>query len=333
MNKLKTTTALVGALVIGGSAMAEITGSITQTFRMVSDDTKDAVGQDSTQMLGKELNLHFKNSVDLDNGMKASFSGKYEDENATTDGDIEYQLKISGDMGHIAFGSDSGLDGRALATPKIGYAANSYATMVAMAAISGNTDSLGTTATTADYIQVGGNVGNGTVVFSYQPQKGVDDEDASLPDQKDKGSVTGFGYSGQPVEGLQVNLFRDTFKQPMDSSNEQTHDTIGVSYTFGQIIVGADVLDLDVDGGVTSDLERTSYGVKYAVSDSVSLALAYSETEHGNTSKVDQEVTVAEIGYNLGGMGVTLAYTQLDNAGGTDGTDSEGLLLKTGLQF
>ena len=98
-------------------------------------------------------------------------------------------------------------------------------------------------------------------------------------------------------------------------------------------VVGFDITDLDVDGGVSSDLERTQYGVKYAVSDQVSVALSYSETEHGDTSAKDEESTVLEVGYNLGGMGITLAYAQLENADGTDGGDSEGLILKTGLKF
>lgn len=335
MNKLKTTTALVGALVIGGSAMAEVGGSITQTFRMVSDETKNAVGQDSTQMLGKELNFTFKNSVDLDNGMKASLSGKYEDENASSDGDIEYQLKISGDMAYVAFGSDIGNDGRMLATPQIGYANNSYAAMITTDAdgISGATDALGTTATSADYIQVGANIANGSVFVTYQPQTGSDAEDAGNPTAKDKGSVTGFGYTGKPIDGLTVNIARDVKTAAMDNNNEETHDKYGASYTFGQAVVGFDIAELDVDGGDTTDLERKQYGIKYAVSDQVSVALSYAETEHGATSAKDEESTVLEVGYNLGGMGITLAYAQLENADGTDGGDSEGLILKTGLNF
>ena len=82
--------------------------------------------------------------------------------------------------------------------------------------------------------------------------------------------------------------------------------------------------------GVKTDV--TSYGVSYQVNKQLSVAVNIGEFESPAYTN-DEELRSLEVGYDFGGMGITAGYYQLENLGGTSGSDNEVLEIRTVTKF
>jgi len=73
--------------------------------------------------------------------------------------------------------------------------------------------------------------------------------------------------------------------------------------------------------------------VFHAVSDELSVSLGFSETEHENTSLVDQEAEAISFSYVSGGMTIGGSMHNVDNVAGTAATDNSGYELNVTFAF
>ena len=83
----------------------------------------------------------------------------------------------------------------------------------------------------------------------------------------------------------------------------------------------------------SADTDFTAYGISYAVNDELSVSIGFSETEHENTSLVDQEAESIGFSYVSGGMTIGGSMHNVDNVAGTATVDNSGYELNVTFAF
>ena len=68
------------------------------------------------------------------------------------------------------------------------------------------------------------------------------------------------------------------------------------------------------------------------MSDQLSLSVSAGKLEVEGRA-TDEDYQSFQVGYDLGGMGITLGYYQVENVGGTSGSDNENLEIRTVTKF
>jgi len=121
------------------------------------------------------------------------------------------------------------------------------------------------------------------------------------------------------VEGLNVGAGMATDQSAPGVEDDIT--TMYVKYAMGSVSVGYQTTDVDV-AAATSDIERTSYGVSFAVNENLSIGYGISDTDF-DASATDEENTGIGIAYTSGGMKLGIINNSKDNAGGTAGGQDE----------
>ena len=119
------------------------------------------------------------------------------------------------------------------------------------------------------------------------------------------------------VEGLNVGAGMATDQS--SATTEQDIETIYATYAMGGISVGYQVTEVDVTAA-NSDIERTAYGISFAVNDNLSIGYGVSDTEFEEFTP-DEENTGIGIAYTSGGMKLGIINNTKDNSGGSAGAE------------
>ena len=98
------------------------------------------------------------------------------------------------------------------------------------------------------------------------------------------------------------------------ASTEQDIETMFVSYTMGSVSVGYQKTDVDATAA-NEDIERTAYGISFAVNENMSIGYGVSDVEFEEFTP-DEESTELGAVYTSGGMTVGLQHIQKDNRQG-----------------
>jgi outer membrane protein OmpU len=125
-------------------------------------------------------------------------------------------------------------------------------------------------------------------------------------------SALGLGVTYTGVEGLSVS-YATIDINGHNAAAEGDETALKASYAYGPITVSYSVYDTD-QGATTSatDLEMTSYGISYTVSDEISLTYGTETSDAGDTS-VDAEFTGFTVAYTAGGMTLTGKMIEAEN--------------------
>jgi hypothetical protein len=360
--KLLSSSALVGAMLISGAALAEfkVGGDITATYITGSDESgaRGTNGLSSGETIGNEYNLLMTGSNALSNGMTAKYSGKLEFDGASAgEPDHEYELKLESANGfYIGFANDGGQSNRTSMTPFVSYPIGSVGHATGGAQAAGSTgaggfagDSFSAAVHTSNNIAIGGKIGDGNFVARYAPNTAEvngNDVTVSTPGINadatgDTGSGMMFAYNGK-FSGLGVNLGYTTVQQATESNNANgdiKEKRIGLNYTFGNVKVGADYIEGE-DGTVaqTKDRETTIIGLAYAVSKEVTVGVYHQTTSPELTGggQQDEDMNMLTIGYNLGAGSIALSVVDVDGfRNAVNGTEAEhqGILIATKVGF
>ena len=345
--KLLCSTALAGALIVSGSALAElkIGGNFTHTANFGSDESaSDATG--SNERLGTEMNLVLSKTANLSNGMIATYRGTIEfDEVEKATPDIEYEATIGTKDLYIGLGSDSGNNISSAPTlPAVGYQIGSLANQVSKADAL-NQDSLlnGLEANNESHVSLNAKAAGGTFSVIYAPNaKDKDtggDNDSTEVTTSSGGSTTAILYNGSPVPNVNFIIGRNVAKGELDTSaNEKTNDKIGISYNFGKVRAGYEYQKYEHEGaGSSANKEETAdnFAVTFAASDAMTLGVQYSQAETNTAGSHEEKILALTAGYNLGGASVAVSLVDVENLGGTTnaGVDSQGVVITTKIGF
>jgi len=176
----------------------------------------------------------------------------------------------------------------------------------------------------------------GTLTLGYAPGNSSRPSDSGFSD--DGNSASGLIYKGNfGVDGLNVLAGiekGDGQGTNTDSENKQ----LGASYTFGSVTVGAERQETENSAAVASQvkLESDTIGVTFAANDNLSVGLYMTDTEETiGTAKTadDEEVKMIQVGYNLGGLGLSFSYAEVENISNANGTDGEQFQIRTIQKF
>ena len=116
------------------------------------------------------------------------------------------------------------------------------------------------------------------------------------------------------VDGLNVGAGLATDQSA--AGVEDDIETYYATYTMGSVSVGMQNTTVEKTAA-TSDIERDSYGVTFAVNDNFSIGYGVSETEF-EAETLDEENTGIQASYTTGGMTIGLVNNTKDNAEGAD---------------
>ena len=124
------------------------------------------------------------------------------------------------------------------------------------------------------------------------------------------GAETSIGLTyTSPIEGL--TIVAGTYD---DDTVAEAH-TYGVKYTMGAITAAYQVTDVDYDATGTADQEATSYGISFAINESLSVSAgAHNVDINGATN--DEENTGVSASYTVGSITIGAALNQVDNITG-----------------
>ena len=133
------------------------------------------------------------------------------------------------------------------------------------------------------------------------------------------------------MEGLTIGYATAEVDESATVSNDES--TLWVTYTSGPISVGYQTSEAD---GATStqDDESVMMSVSYAVTDDLSISYGIAEVDLGS-STTDQESKGVSASYTMGGVSISIAMNETDNAGGSTDTahDTEGYDLNVAFAF
>jgi hypothetical protein len=340
-NKLLLTSALSASMLIAAVAHSEITGDVTNTFTLGSDNAATSTG--SATKFGNEINLTYGKKIDLTNGMYASVKGKIELDNSSgngADNDNEYEVQIGAGNFYIGAGSDSGNNISGSALPIIGYAVGSLAEHVGTTP-SAQTDFLGgDEANEFQHISANFKAAGGTFSLVYAPNQTSNANDtAPGHSEHSGGSVTSALYQGSPMPGLKVMIGKNTEQNAhnTDAVGETDTDRLGLAYNFGQFSIGAERTTQDTSDK-SIDLEADRFAISFAASKELTLGAQYQVVENKLGGKHDEKSYTLDLGYNLGGLTFLAQYVNVEGLGAATGTsttivENEGIVFTTKMNF
>jgi hypothetical protein len=338
--KLLCSTALAGALIVSGSALAElkIGGNFTHTTNFGSDESSStALG--SGNRLGAEMNLIVSKTANLNNGMIATYRGVIEFDSEASPADVEYEATFGTKDVYLGLGSDLGNNlSSTIALPAVGFHIATLANNVSVGNILNNDSLLGSggEATNESHISLNAKAAGGTFTIAYAPKTtepvGADNDNANI-NLGTGGSASMIVYTGNPIPNLGFIIGRNTEKADTDTAATEIEiDKIGASYNFGKFRAGYDYQKREV-----GTLEQTAdnFAVTFAASDNLTLGVQHSIADQNLANSTKEKVTALSAGYNLGGASVVLSLVDVENRGATTtrGLDSEGIVITTRIGF
>ena len=148
------------------------------------------------------------------------------------------------------------------------------------------------------------------------------------------GDGNGTEYSGTIsvnglVDGLEVGA--GLGNNWTSNTAEEDLETYYVKYATGPITVGAQRSNVDRTAA-TTDIETTTYGISFAVNESLSVSYGISDTDF-EASTTDEENEGISASYTAGGVTIGFVHNQKDNAVGTANADHETTELKLTFAF
>jgi len=298
---LLTSTALVAAATIAGSAVAEVSSSISGKYIFTYGDydsgiTNSGASGDEFYNIGL-INFKFTNKTDsgLEIGMHSvlEFKGTQNSDSDTHRID-EHSLSIKGGFGTIQLGSDDGIGDQLT---------RSASDLIGKDAL--NSGEL-TSFHPGDTANWAGNINS---------SNGLLDDNADLPkrDIDDEANIT---YILPTISGLTAGVsYRDGGK---GTSNNDDITEVAAKYAFtsgdvnGSLHFGTNTVDSTTVGGTSLDSQSIGLDVSMGP-----IRAVFAQAESDTTATIKTEIKDFGVQYNLGN-GLTLAavQTEVDEPGG-----------------
>ena len=333
LNKLKTTTALVGALTVAATsasvAETKVFGDIEQTFVSVSQDL-EAQKINGGAGFGTESNIGLSSSKDLDNGMTAKY-GFVLEADGTAKSDTKYLTLESGNIG-VTFGEDTGYNTNAATV--IPFISDNFETVGGSSGAGLSFDAHGSSdLNTHEYAHVSLDVKfeGGQATLRYAPNQASKNGDSKVS----TGNSSTEYLIGGKVAGVSY-LFGKMIGAEGDSAtagDDQDYTVTGLGYTYNNITVGAERRKTDTGStAATAETTADQYGISASLGDNFSAGIFMLNNERDATT-TEEEAKMIQIGYNLGGLGIDVSYMQIEDASFTAGRDAEVIQLRTKQKF
>ena len=285
-------TALAGTLAATAYAQAGAL-SVSGTARMEYQSTQ-ASATAKSDAFAQNTTISFTGSGELDNGMTVSYLQAQAGADTLTSQGVTLDM---GDMGSVAI-TNYNFGGIGIIQDKVPNGGEQP------------WDDLGTHGAPEQGVAAP-HAGNR---LGYKNTFGGATVSASM-DYQQNSPTTSLAVSMPLMEGLEIGAGIATDQD--SATTEQDIETMYVTYSMGGISVGYQVTDVERTAA-NSDIERTAYGISFAVNDNLSVGYGISDTEFEEFTP-DEENTGIGIAYTSGGMKLGIINNTKDNAGGTAG--------------
>ena len=288
-------TALAGSLAVTAYAQAGAL-SVNGTARMEYQSTQTS-STAKTDSFAQNTSISFSGSGEMDNGMTVSYFSLQAGSNASSQsvaldmGDMGKVMMSNYNMAGIGMIQDKVPNGGEQPWDDNTHAAHGSPEHGVASPHSGNRLGYANT------------VGGATI--------------SAAIDYAQNSPTTSLAVSMSPMEGFEVGAGIATDQD--SATTEQDIETMYVKYTMGGISVGYQTTDVDATAANT-DIERTAYGISFAVNDNLSVGYGISDTEFEEFA-LDEENAGLGIAYTSGGMKLGIINNTKDNAGGATGAD------------
>jgi outer membrane protein OmpU len=117
-----------------------------------------------------------------------------------------------------------------------------------------------------------------------------------------------------------------------DDGDMAVHDTVGIKYTYGSITAAIQRTDINYDLSTTADQEAMHYGISMAVNENLSISAGKQKVEI-DTAVNDEINTGFSASYTMGSITVGGGFNEVEDAGGTTGSDAEVTMLNVAFAF
>ena len=289
-------TALAGTLAATAYAQAGAL-SVSGTARMEYQSTQ-ASATAKADSFAQNTTISFTGSGELDNGMTVSYLQAQAGSNVLTSQGVTLDM---GDMGSVAI-TNYNFGGIGIVQDKV---PNGGEQPWDDLGVHGKPEQGVASPHTGNRLGYKNTFGGATVSASM--------------DYQQNSPTTSLAVSMPLMEGLEIGAGIATDQD--SATTEQDIETMYVKYSMGGISVGYQVTDVERTAA-NSDIERTAYGISFAVNDNLSVGYGISDTEFEEFTP-DEENTGIGIAYTSGGMKLGIINNVKDNAGGTGTTDLE----------
>lgn len=336
MKKLLLGTALAGSVLLAGSSFAEtkVSGYLETTIGTTSSKATGVSGNSTPMDIGYESAIDLTTSSTLKNGLKFEAGISVED-------GVQADPFIKLSTGGTTFAVGADVDGVADNVSQ-----EDFTPHIAQSWHDAAIKRFGTLATIAGTNTVHGSNGlylmhkadTFTVAGVYSPNV-ASTQAAAAAGTTTRGipAAVGSGYdlaiSGNfGVPGLKVGYGVSEANASQSTGNgDQEGKTYGVQYAIAGFTVGyGNSTNTPVASAIETEIE--TYGIAYKVSDQLSVGIYSGEVQVDGVVK-DESYKSAQIGYDFGGMGITLGYYTVEDMGGVNGADANKMELRTVTKF
>jgi len=331
LNKLKNTTALVGAFSLAATASfaeMKITASLEQTLASHSQDLA-ANKVSGTSGFGQESSIYVGGGRDLAGGVKATYGFDIEMDGTAAKQDYKFLTLTSGAFS-VTVGEDVGDNLQATVIP---FVSDNFETIGGSTGAGLSFDSHGASGLNpheVGHVGLSYNYGAGQATVRYAPNNIAAGGDSTIVNGT---SAMEYLVSGK-VQGVGYRVGR--MQQEKSSSgvlgSKPDYTVYGLSYQMGGFTVGAEKRKTD-DGTIatTAETDATQYGIAYATKD-FSAGIYMLKNDRNDTVE-DEEAKMIQIGYNIGGLGFDVSYMQIENASFASGADADVYQIRTVQKF
>ena len=306
-------TALAGTLAATTFAQA-VEVSVNGTARMEYETrTTTSAGNAATalDLFTTTQSVTFSASGELDNGYNVSYSNLLTNAGGLTSNFVKVDM---GDMGTVAMESHNHFAGISSIADKVPNAGEQVWDDTGATTHGGPSDGV---------MDLGG---DDTLGYKISASGLTFSAGLSLPGNGSEKSAT--IVADGLVDGLALGAGRGNNQ---NASTDDDVETFFITYAGGPVTVGVQKSKLKAETENT-DVDRTAYGISFAVSEALSISYGVSDTDY-DASATDEENSGMSASYTAGGMTFGLVHNKKDNTNGTSGTDNEVTELKLTFAF
>jgi len=309
MNKLKKVglTALATTLVASSAFAGEMSVSGSASLNYSGISTNSNV---NPWTMGDSVT--FSGGGDLDNGMTVGVS--YELDGGNYD-DYKLTLGLADGMGDITFSGNSVNAGGVDMVKDIVPTAYTAVYENTNAVDNGIAAGIGGRST-ASMWGYKNTVGDLTVSLGYNAVNSTASANAAE-------TSIGLSYTMDDITGVAGRF---------DDGDMAVHDTLGIKYTYGSITAAIQRTDINYDLSTTADQEAMHYGISMAVNENLSISAGKQKVEI-DTAVNDEINTGFSASYTMGSITVGGGFNEVEDAGGTTGSDAEVTMLNVAFAF
>jgi len=354
-NKLLLSSALVGGLMVGGSAIAQttISGDLAIAFKSQSYDLTG--GTASKRGFGRESQVNVANKGKLTNGMNyaAGFSLEF-DGNARTNvtGQQTTTQTEAASISNENLFIDVELTPGTTITAGVDHIQNITRVVPQVLDIIDHVAvGLGSRAINGVGANPKENFGLGivqvipgaglTASYNYTPN-GADygsTDQAADATTNGRNSAYEYGIVGTDafgVKGLGLAYFSNKEKADTTATKDLEGKTYQISYAAQGVTGGYSIHKQNrtsAEDTADKELKMQTIALTYAATKDITLGLTQLKTTTEETGKTDDTIKALQVGYNLGPVALIVSASRADNLQGTSGNDADELGIRLSTKF